>query len=103
MRTIGRHWPTSAPSGDYQANCSYCGVMWRRSQLRKDASGNYACPREGSGLDKAALSELERVNGLSTAPIYRSDGLYHTNGLPDPDDGSETDDLSIQRTGRDDI
>jgi hypothetical protein len=37
--------------------CSYCGVQWRRSQLRRDASGNLACPDEGPGLDVVSLSE----------------------------------------------
>ena len=57
MRTIGRRWPVDAPRGDYQAPCSYCGVVWRRSQLTKDESGNYACPDEGAGRDAAALAK----------------------------------------------
>lgn len=56
MATIGRHWPKSAPRGDTQAICAYCGVRWRRSELRLDEAGNLYCPDEGSGKDVVALS-----------------------------------------------
>jgi hypothetical protein len=36
--------------------CSYCGVQWRRSQLRRDLSGNLVCPDEGNGKDSLELS-----------------------------------------------
>lgn len=58
MRTIGKHWPSDAPRGDYQEMCDYCGVMWRRSQLRKDGAGRLVCPDEGSGLDATTLNKL---------------------------------------------
>lgn len=103
MFTIGRKWPTDTPAGDYQATCSYCGVMWLRSKLRRDRSGNYVCPDEGAGLDANALSEIER-NALvySQKRRFRADGLYQINGLPD-EDGNETDDFSDHPTGREDI
>lgn len=58
--TIGRHWPRSA-KGDYAWPCSYCGMMWRRSQLRKDNNGSYVCPDEGNGEDETALDEQNRA------------------------------------------
>lgn len=57
QRTITRHWPRSSPQGDYQATCDYCGVQWRRSQLRRDASGLLACPDDQPGLDAVSLSK----------------------------------------------
>lgn len=56
-RTITKHRPQSSPRGDVCGLCSYCGVEWYRSQLRRDRSGNLACPDEGDGLDVVALSE----------------------------------------------
>jgi hypothetical protein len=56
MRTIGRHWPASAPRGDAPARCSYCGVIWRRSQLVKDRAGYLACPDDVDGRDVVTLS-----------------------------------------------
>lgn len=56
MRTIGRKWTGSR--GDYQAMCDYCGVQWRRDQLRRDASGKLACPDDQRGRDEVTLSNL---------------------------------------------
>jgi len=80
MRTIGRKWPKSAPRGDAPARCSYCGVIWRRSQLVRDRSGNLACPDDQSGRDVATLSFLNAQAAanrdlMSGAP---SDGLVST-------------------------
>lgn len=58
MRTISRHWPQTAPRGDYQAMCDYCGVQWRRSELRRDAAGKLACPDDQPGRDEVTLSRL---------------------------------------------
>lgn len=57
MRTIGRHWPTKRPDGDFVAMCGYCGVHWRFSQMWRDRSGNLVCPDEGPGRSALALSE----------------------------------------------
>lgn len=63
MPTIGRKWPKrSSPPGDYSAMCDYCGVMWRRSQLRKDRAGLLACPDEGDGADVVTLSEANAAD-----------------------------------------
>lgn len=37
--------------------CDYCGIMWRRSQLRMDATGRLVCPDEGDGADAVTLAE----------------------------------------------
>lgn len=72
MRTIGRHWPANAPRGDAPARCSYCGVIWRRSQLARDRSGNLACPDDRAGRDIVTLSLLNaqgaKQNRGSTGP-----------------------------------
>lgn len=62
MQQIGRHWPSSAPPGDYQALCSYCGSPWRRSQLRRDGAGNLMCP-DDEGLDSVTLDRMNREMG----------------------------------------
>lgn len=58
-KTIGKHWPRSAPRGDYTTFCGYCGVAYRRSELYRDEAGILVCPREGQGLDVIAA---ERAN-----------------------------------------
>lgn len=82
-RTIGRTWPSDAPKGDVRATCSYCGVRYRRSQLRKDRAGLLACDRCGDGRDVVTLSEL---NALAAASRHRTDpidggGNYNNNAL----------------------
>lgn len=57
--TITKHWPANA-RGDYVEFCSYCGMAWRRSQLRIDRKGSFVCPDEGSGEDEVALDEQNR-------------------------------------------
>lgn len=68
MRTIGRRWPTSAPRGDYSAQCAYCGAVWRRSQLRRDGQGNLMCP-DDDGLDPVTLDEAN-IAMTPPAPNY---------------------------------
>lgn len=57
MRTISYHRPRNSPRGDTVSICDYCGVEWYRSRLRRDRSGNLACPDDVSGLDRVTLSE----------------------------------------------
>ncbi len=87
MRTIGRRWPVGI-GPDRQAICSYCGAQWRRSQLRRDASGNLACPDEGPGLDIVSLSEGNARLMRSQAPRDPgpNDGAYDRFVCP-PDPG----------------
>ncbi len=58
--------------------CSYCGVQWRRSQLRRDAAGNLACPDDAPGLDVVSLSEGNARMMRSQAPrsVGPSDGAF---------------------------
>lgn len=87
MRTIGRKWPVGI-GPDRQATCSYCGVQWLRSQLRRDASGNLACPDDAPGLDVVSLSEGNARLMRSQAPRYAGpdDGAYDDFACP-PDPG----------------
>lgn len=63
MRTIGTHW--NGEPGDYPCFCDYCGVKWRRSQLRRDGSGKLYCPDEGDGRDAVTLSKLNAAAALA--------------------------------------
>lgn len=75
MRTIGKRWPRNAPRGDVQEMCDYCGVQWRRSQLRKDGAGLWVCPDEKDGLDKVTLSMLNAKDAAeSEKPANREPG-----------------------------
>lgn len=56
-RTIGRHWPTSAPLLDYPSPCDICGAPWRRSLLRYDGRGMSVCPNHGNGADPFTLDQ----------------------------------------------
>lgn len=62
--TIGRKRSHRSPPGDTVRLCSYCGIAWYRSQLRRDASGNLACPDDQRGLDVVTLSE-GNISGLA--------------------------------------
>jgi hypothetical protein len=68
MHTVGSRWPRSAPRGDYQARCDYCGVHWRRSQLRRDGAGLLSCPDEGPGLTSVELARAELMNARDAVP-----------------------------------
>lgn len=82
MRTIGRHWPKDAPRGDYQCRCDYCGVTWRRSQLRRDAAGLLACPDDSPGLDVVTLSR-GNLEGMRHKKI--GDGIRDGGAIDPPD------------------
>ena len=74
MRTIPRHWPASAPRGDYRETCDICGALWRRSQLRRDGEGRLVCPDEGDGLDARTLDAQNEAYArarLRTAHVRR--------------------------------
>ena len=68
-RTIGKHWDRSV-KGDFAWACDYCGVKWRRSQLRVDGSGLFVCPDEGPGLDNLTLEE----GNQDLTPEYGNNG-----------------------------
>lgn len=61
MRTVGRHKPRSAPFGDYQASCDYCGVVWYVywHGMGRDRSGLLSCRdcKDYEGRDGMTLSE----------------------------------------------
>src|SRR5688572_4883548 len=67
---IGKRWPSSAPRGDHAACCDYCGVRWRRSELKRDGSGQLYCPDEGTGKDAVTLS-LENARGAEESAQRR--------------------------------
>ncbi len=66
MRTIKRQWPSNAPRGDIQVICDYCGIQWRRSQLRRDRSGLLACPDDVRGRDSVTLDEGNAMGAMET-------------------------------------
>lgn len=99
MRTIGHHWPTSGPKGDYVATCDYCGVAWRRSQLRKMRDGNLACPDEGPGRDALTLSEGNARGAANLGrggPAHRDGGYYEEDqSLITPEHNTNAEDAGL--------
>ena len=83
-RTITRHWPADAPRGDTQAACSYCGVRWRRSQMRLDRSGLLVCPDEGDGRDAITLSEGNAALSRRRGPVRVPPLSGNYSVAPDP-------------------
>ncbi len=74
-RTIKRHLPRRRPSGDYEALCDLCGVMWYRSQMFKDAAGRLRCPDDAAGRDPVTLSRLNaEAAKLNRYPTRVRDG-----------------------------
>lgn len=80
-RTIGKHRPRDLPPGDFECICDYCGVVWYRSQLRRDDSGFLFCPDEGDGLDAVALNMANAA----------SQTTWHRTGNDQPADAKNTD------------
>jgi len=75
MRTIGRHWPSSAPLWDVQSICDYCGVVWRKSQLRRDGAHLLAYRYCSTGGDIVTLSQENAQRARDTQDIgYDSTG-----------------------------
>lgn len=87
-RTIGRHWPQSAPRGSYTARCDVCGVWWRRDELFRDAAGRWRCPDDAKGRNEVTLA---RGNAAAAARRYIirpmdapvPDARSYTASLPD--------------------
>jgi hypothetical protein len=61
-RTISRNRPPSQPRNDTESLCGYCGVVYYRSQLRRDRAGLLACARDYGG-DIVTLSEANAQDG----------------------------------------
>lgn len=57
--TIGRHWPKTAPRGDFVCLCDICGVRYRRSQLVRKPNGRLACTGPGTLNDASGRDEVE--------------------------------------------
>lgn len=55
-RTVTRKRSPHSPNGDVVVLCSYCGVLWYRSQLVRDGAGNLACSDDAAGMDIVTLS-----------------------------------------------
>ncbi len=73
MPTYGRHYGPGTATA-YPVMCSVCGVVWPRSRMRYDGSGQLICPDEGNGRDATALDRAQaRIRPLKQKG--RSDGL----------------------------
>lgn len=77
MRTIGRHWPTKSPRGDYQAMCDICGAMWRRSQLTRKRDGYLYCPDDVRGDDAVTLAEANSAPDWQMRSGHRGGHYYN--------------------------
>jgi len=63
MRTMSRRYsPTPGPPGERRDFCAYCGMKWYRSQMRRDASGQLACPDDQPGRDAVTLDRINSQN-----------------------------------------
>lgn len=61
-----RRYPNlPGPRGERRVACDYCGCVYYRSSLRRDASGFLACPDE-TGRDAVTL---DRANAAATLSI----------------------------------
>lgn len=84
MRTIGRHWPKSAPRGDYSATCDLCGFAYRRTQLVQMPGGTLRC--SGSGTIDCAKERdaftLDKLNAdqANKPLVMPAGGPHHGNG-----------------------
>jgi hypothetical protein len=102
MRTIGMRL-TSNVKGESTNMCSYCGVYWHRSELRRGRDGKLSCPDEGDLpelADQVHAQMHARIPMMvrSTAEMGRSSGeaatvletdvdgntVYDTMGLATP-------------------
>src|SRR6187549_4299774 len=88
MRTITRHRPLKSPPGDTACLCSYCGVLFYRSEMFRDASGNLCCPDDAGGLDAVTLS-MGNAEAASNRRLGRYsnvvDGTFEApNAVPSP-------------------
>lgn len=85
-RTIGRHRPRNSPKSDFETLCSYCGIAYLRSQLRKDRSGNLACADDYGGdvvsLTEANAAAAQRIRIGAARPM--DSGGYDHSADPDP-------------------
>lgn len=69
--------------------CGYCGVIWRRSQLVRDRSGQLVCPDDRRGRDVATLSFLN-AQGAANRQVSSgapSDGIVSTTETITPTPG----------------
>ncbi len=83
MRTIDRRLGGTNTSGEWPAQCDYCGVAWPRKQLRTDGAGKLVCPDEGAGLDQVTLRREEaararQIAGERLADTY-DNAPFHVN------------------------
>lgn len=79
MRTIRRKLSRGHSPNDTQRMCAYCGVVWYKSRLKMDRSGNLYCPDEGNGRDAVTLSE----GNAAAAATYRPRIPIHDTGSID--------------------
>ncbi len=62
MTTIGRNY-VGKPR-EYATACDICGVMYHRSDLRRNANGHLACPDD---IEGRVERELDRANARGVA------------------------------------
>jgi hypothetical protein len=69
--------------GDPTAVCDYCGVVWYRSELRRDASGLLVCPQDEGG-DRVSADEYNAtVMAQAQERVEQPDGARDY-AVPDP-------------------
>jgi hypothetical protein len=64
--------------------CSYCGVVWHRSEMWVDAQGLLNCPDEGIGADQVTLSREIAQDSARPKRTHRPKDGYATDHNDDP-------------------
>lgn len=71
-RTISLHFPRDLPQNDVESFCGYCGVVYYRSQLRRDRAGILACAKDYGG-DVVTLGEAQAAAAADRRGISNPD------------------------------
>ena len=99
MRTIGMRLNSNV-KGESTNMCSYCGVYWHRSDLRRGRDGKLSCPDEGNLpelADQVFADTHARIPLMSrsTADMGRSDSAAATVLETDVEGNTVYDDMGL--------
>lgn len=68
MSTIGRNHV--GPARTWAEECSYCGVMWLRTDMVRNADGYLACPDDREGRTAIEI-DAQRASDASEVSVIR--------------------------------
>jgi hypothetical protein len=64
--------------------CSYCGAVYLRSELWKDAQGLLNCPDEGTGRDPVTLGRMLAEDAVRNRRVVFRDDSFPLDHNDDP-------------------